>query len=333
MFDIAINSPSKSESDSPLKDQPNTGLGKFAVIVYWLFTFFILLYYVFLFTYWELVVKIFNLFENSTYILSIYYSKIVYLFYHPVFTDIAIVLAFVLGILYIVISIENYGHMIFSNERKDVNSQNGLIAIFILALFNSFFLLPYCWFLYSVMHRLPEALLIVILLIISSFFVFLFSDFVKMMQNYERLNNFCKEMKPNQIIWPLSRTDCLLILINSKSKYRDISVLLMIISVLLSYSWNLNLLTLGYVELILFFWMAIILMLNFPGGPIKGLVNIFLTNGETLSRVFIIEESEKGYIMALHEGMTQYNENIIKKVMTCSIVYIEPANVKNQSKL
>lgn len=120
-------------------------------------------------------------------------------------------------------------------------------------------------------------------------------------------------IKPNQIIWPLNRSNCLLILIKNKSKYRDISVLLMIISVLLVYSWNLNLLSLAYIELILFFWTAIILMLNFPGGPIKGPVNVILTNGHTLNRVFIIEESEKGYIMTLHEDMTQYNENVIKK--------------------
>jgi hypothetical protein len=334
MSDFTLNSSSKTESDSSQNDRPHTGLSILPVIVYWLFAGLILLYYIFLITFWDLIIKVFNLFQNSTEIVLIYYSKIVYLFFHPVFTDIAILVAFGLGILYIILSIENYGHMIFSHEGKDVHSQNGLIAIFILALFNGFFLVPYCWFLFSVAHRLPEALFVLVLAIISTLFVFLFSDFAKMMQNYEKLNEFCKEIKPNQlIIWPSSRTECLLVLIINKSKYRDVSVLLMIVSVFLAYRWNLNLLTLGYMELILFFCMCIILMLSFPLGPIKGPVNILLTNGEMLSTVFIIEESEKGYILVMHKDMTQYNENIIKKVMTSSIVYIEPFNKKIKNEI
>jgi hypothetical protein len=71
-------------------------------------------------------------------------------------------------------------------------------------------------------------------------------------------------------------------------------------------------------------------MLNFPGGPIKGPVNIILDNDEVLNRVFIIEESEN-YIMTLHNEMTIHNENVVKKIMTGSIVYIEPSNLKNNN--
>jgi hypothetical protein len=283
-----------------------------------------------LIAFWGSVVKIFSVFENSTSILLIYYSKIAYLFNHPVFTDIAIIFAFILGILYIIISIGKYGHMIFSKEHKDTNAQHGLIAILILAVFNGFLLLPYCLFLYPVMNRLDELGLVLFLYVVSHLFVFLYSDFVKLMQNYERLNEFCKEIKPRIVFLPSNRIDCLLVLISNKGKYRDIFVLLMIISVFLVYSRNFNLLTLAYMELILFFCMVVILMLDFPGGPIKGPVNIFLTNGQVLNRVFIIEESEKEYIMTLHKEMTQNNENVLKKVMTGSVAYIEPANKKSE---
>jgi len=116
-------------------------------------------------------------------------------------------------------------------------------------------------------------------------------------------------------------------LINGKTKFRDISIVLMVMSIFLGYTWNVNLLSLVYAELILFFWMSIILMLNFPGGPVKGPVNIVLDTEEVFNRVFIIEESEN-YIMTLHNEMTIHNENVVKKIMTSSIVYIEPSDLK-----
>ena len=297
------------------------------MLVNWLFAIFGLLYYYVLIKNWGLVIDIFKKFEDSTSIISNYYLAIANSFSHVILTDIAIVVAFILGIFYLIISIESNGHMIFSKERKDVNAQNATIAILFLAVFNAFFLIPFCWYLWFDVHRPFEAIIVGTLFVFSVVFVSLFSDFVKIMQNYSLLNEFCKKIVPNQILLPFNRLDSLLILINGKTKFRDISIVLMVMSIFLGYTWNVNLLSLVYAELILFFWMSIILMLNFPGGPVKGPVNIVLDTEEVFNRVFIIEESEN-YIMTLHNEMTIHNENVVKKIMTSSIVYIEPSDLK-----
>lgn len=310
--------------------KPNDGIGFSPLLVIWLFSILVLLYYYFLITNWSFIIRIFEKFEDSNTIISNFYSVVANSFSHVILTDIAIIMAFILGILYLIISIESSGHMIFSKERKDVNAQNATIAILIIAVFNAFFLLPFCWYLFFEVHHLGEGIIDVFLFILSLLFVSLFSGFVKIMQNYFLLNEFCKNIRPNRIILPFNRTDSLLILINNKTKFRDISIVLMIVAILLAYIWNVNLLSLGYTELILFFWMIIILMLNFPGGPIKGPVNIILENNTVLNRVFIIEESEN-YIMTLHKEMTIHNENVVKKIMTSSIVYIEPSDLKTDN--
>jgi hypothetical protein len=318
----------EKDSSSPPITNPEIGIGLSSAFVYWLFSFFVLLYYLFLILEWDLVVKIFKRFEDSTNIILNYYSVVNNSFSHAILSDIVIIFAFVFGILYLIISIQNYGHMTFAKERKDPNAQNAAIAIFILAVLNAFFLLPYCYYLIITAQRCWEATIIALLFILSIVFVTLFSDFVKMMQNYTYLDNFCKNLKCKQIVLPTNRTSCLLILIANKTKFRDISVVLMVVSIPLAYILNVNFLSLVYWELTLFFWMMIILMLNFTGGPVKGPVNIYLVNGQSFNRVFIIEESEKGYIMTLHNEITNYNEYVINKIMTSSISYIEASDKK-----
>lgn len=328
MADDNISIVTENDSSSPPITNPEIGIGLSSAFVYWLFSFFVLLYYLFLIMEWNIVVKIFKKFENSTNIISNYYLVINNSFSHAILSDIVIIFAIAFGILYLIISIENYGHMTFAKERKDPNAQNATIAIFILAVLNAFFLLPFCYYLITDAQRLWEAIIIVLLFLLSIVFVKLFSDFVKMMQNYTCLDNFCKTLKCKRVILPINRTDCLLILIANKSRFRDISVVLMAASIVLAYILNINFLSLVYWELILFFWMAIVLMLNFTGGPVKGPVNIHLVNGQSFNRVFIIEESEKGYIMTLHNEITNYNEYVINKIMTSSISYIESSDKK-----
>jgi hypothetical protein len=299
----------------------NRGSGdepKYSLLILGLFAVITALYYLFLIYYWRSITKIFTLFENSTYILTIYYTKIVNLFYNPNFTEIAVVIAFVFGILYIILTIEYRGHMIFSQDRKSIHEQTALASFFVLAMFNAFFLIPYCYFLWVEMNRPLEVFINLLMFVSSVIFGLFFIDFGNMMQDYKRLDNFCKGIRPHQLILPFNRRDGLIILIMNKQRGRNLIALLMIVSVIFTYFRNFNLLTLVYIELVLSFWMFTILMLTFPYGPVKGPVNIFLNSGQVFNRVFIIEESELGYILTLHEG------NTLKKVMTNSIDFIEP---------
>lgn len=267
----------------------------------------------------EILLNFFNTFENCSIILSIYYNKIIYLLYHPGFVELAVIFAFFLGIVYLLVSIENRGHMIMDSEDYTAHQlQSVLLA---LGVFNTVFLFIYVYYLYSQVQEPYEALIVFLFYIINFIFVILFSFFAQLMHNYSRLDEFCqtlKEMKKPPI--PLDGKSYLLFLILYKKHFRNILILIMILSLIISYILNYNLLTLIYVELLLLVWIFIILSLSFPRGPIKGPVNIYFNNGQTrFSSVFIIEESPKGYINTLH------SDNSIKTVMTSTIQYIEAA--------
>ncbi len=303
--------------DHPVRSSNEASISPSLVIL--IFAIFSFLYYVFLVHYWKSIENLFLIFGNSRIVLTIYYTKIIDLFfYHPVFTDIALVIAFVSAILYVILTLENRGHMVFSQDRKTIYEQNALAILFGLAIFNAFFLLPYCYFLWIDAGRPWEATINILMLGLCYVFLLLLSDLVKMMHNYEQLNEFCKEIWPKKILWPLSRRTNLAILINNKQQSRNIITLLILCSIFLAYFWNVNLLTLAYIVGVLFVWMIIIFTLTFSYGPAKGPVYIFLITGRVFNRVFIIEESTSGYILILEEG-----DNIIK-ILTNSIAVIEP---------
>ena len=114
-----------------LRDEP-----KYSILVILLLSILSFFYFIFLMLYWGTITKVFTLFENSNIILMNYYAKIANLFFvEPNFTEIAIVIAFILGIFYIILSLQFRGHMVFSQARKDVHEQNALISFFILTFF------------------------------------------------------------------------------------------------------------------------------------------------------------------------------------------------------
>ena len=284
-----------------------------------LYLIFVILYYSFIFIVRDPVINFFNLFENSTYILSIYYVKIIYLIYNPDFTQIGILLAFLLGILYLIVSIENQGHMIFIG--KDRSAQQTQANFFILTIFNFALLVPFVLYLVFVKNQIFDIIVIFFVYVISTILALVFSQFANIMQNYERLDRFCQNFQMNNLDSSTRESITLFFFINEKQKYRNFVVIFMGLSFIFAYILSLNLITLIYMELNSVLWLFVILSLSFPGGPIKGPVNIFFKDGKIFNRVFIIEESSSGYINTLHKG------NILKKVMTDSISFIEPSDI------
>jgi hypothetical protein len=308
---------------SDLSVQSLNDAPKYPSLILVLFAALSFLYYVFLVRYWKSIENFLLVFENSRSVLMTYYAKIIDLFfYHPVFTDIALVIAFVSAIVYVILTLENRGHMVFSQDRKTIYEQNALAILFGLALFNAFLLLPYCYFLWVDVHRPWEAGLNILMLALCYVFLLLLSEFVKMMHNYKQLDEFCGEIWPKKFLWPISGRTNLAILINNKQQSRNLITLLIIVSIFSSYFLNLNLLTLAYIVGVLFIWMVIIFALTFPYGPVKGPVNIFLNTGCIFKRVFIIEESTSGYILILEKEGDK-----IVKIMTNAIAVIEPYSI------
>ncbi len=157
-------------------------IGWSPIVVAYFFILTNLFYLIFLITNWDIITKFFSFFENSNVILTFYITEIIIIFQKAEFTEIVILFAFVLGLLYLITSIENHGHMIFSKENKDINAQNVLIAILIPTLFNAFFIFPYSVYLIS-QNKIPETFLNLAMFIIYVIFVLFFLDFARMMHS------------------------------------------------------------------------------------------------------------------------------------------------------
>jgi len=289
-------------------------------------------------SYKQPVIDFFNFFENSSHIISIYYFKIVHLFYHPNFTEIAVLFGFVFVILYYAVSIEKYGTVIIEND--DIGSKYVQTVFFIVTFFNFMLILPYGFYLIFVVHQLNDVILISIMYVISLIIYLIFNGYVHLVHNYELLDRFYKrynqrakiQQKQNSklvqirekanIQKSLNVEDNLMDFINLKPFFKIVIFFSMILVIFVSYWQNFNFLTLAYAESIFLFWLFMILAMNYlkgPISPIKGLVNVYLKSGHIFNRVFIIEES-KNYITTLHEG------NIIKKVMIDSIDFTEASD-------
>ena len=143
-------------------------------------------------SYKQPVIDFFNFFENSSYIISIYYFKVGHLFYHPNFTEIAVLFGFVFVILYYAVSIEKHGTVIIENENDDLSSKYVQTVFFIVTFFNFILILPYSFYLIFVVHQYIEIILISILYIISLIIYLIFNGYVQLMHNYELLDRFYK---------------------------------------------------------------------------------------------------------------------------------------------
>ncbi|WP_292370815.1 hypothetical protein [Methanoregula sp. UBA64] len=350
-----------------------------SVVIVGFIIYFISLYVLFFFTESkQVLIDLFNIFENSSHLLCIYYFKIIYLLYHPNFTEIAVFFGFVLAFCFLISSMEKQGHMVF--ESEDISGKYVQLVLFIVMVFNFVLILPYLFYLIIIVHRPVEAALILILYGMSLLFVQIFSKYTKLMHNYNLLDEFCMEFlnkaasvqnvqnqnrnlmqirknvfqqiqnlkstqpprellenaheifgemknsieiekKSNVISSSNARKDVLITFIWLKPFLKTVIFISMFLIIYVSYWLNFNLLSLVYIESIFITWMFIVLSIEFPKGPVKGPNNIFLKSGYIFNRVFIIEESQKGHIMTLHKG------NIVRKIMTDSISYIEPSDV------
>ena len=321
----------------------------------------IVLYFLFFCTsYKQPIIDFFNLFENSSHILSIYYFKIVHLFYHPNFTEIAILLGFIFAILYYAVSIEKHGTVIIEND--DFSSKYVQTIFFIVTFFNFILILPYGFYLVFIAHQYNDVILIVALYVVSLLIYLIFRGYVQLMHKYDLLDRFyirynqraklsqkqmgiklqteenitrltnvsnsekfriLKEVtEKNNIFKTFSVEDNLIDFMNLKPFFKMIIYLSMILILFVSYWQNFNFLTLLYAESIFSFWLFMILAMNFLKGPISPIKGLVNVHLKS-GHVFnrvFIIEESNNYITTLHEG------DIIKKVMVDSIDFTEASD-------
>ena len=272
----------------------------------------------------DLVKIFFNFFELTPCLKAFFELKLQTLISHATLTDIAIVFAFIVGIFYFLWAIDNQGFQVF--EGYDIYGKHFQTALYILAILNAFFLIPFILFLIlvgnSIFDRWIECGLVIGLYLISVGLAKLFSTFGNLLKDYNNLILFSQSLRepfdPFNIFTD-SKT-CLKFFIMARSFFSKWIVLFMFLGIFFVTALNFNLFTLFYLELILLFWYFIICSVTkIPGGT----ANVFLNNGEIFNRVFITEEGRSGYIITLHEG------NLQKKTMKSSIKYIEPSDPPN----
>ena len=322
------NSDNPSESQRKKFTELNSVFGYLLILTIGIFLVLIILVYQFLNDYLNYAIAFFTYFEKAPQIIQFFNNLI----NTPSWQSLTAVMVILVSYIYLLNSIQKKGVMINDINEKETKTFNSIISVF--GLFNFAILIPLILYLIFVNNQYFEAFVIIALYMVSKLvFLPLFGNCVKIVNNYSLLTSLepssIKNRYDNLKKFDVSDffnsdkrekfLDCLRDVViwywfGNNSYFLKCLIVFAPLALFFSLIWNYNLLSILYVQMILIFWFFIISSISLLP---KGTVNIRFLNGTAIKNVFIVEDSEKGYLLVLN------SKNEYKKLMKSSIKLLE----------
>jgi len=261
-----------------------------------------ILFLIYVLNQWPIVQSFFMYFEAHSALSTILENSIISVLTNPNIQNISIVIAIGIAFFYLAQKIKEEGHIFFENEGIEGKYFKSLFII----LGNiSLILFPFLAFLFFC-QRFQEIVFVVVVIIFNfALSLKLLNDWGKITKNYENLANL--KSSGNIVI-----------------QFRDniANAMIFLIIVCFFYCFFLlqfNLISIIFIELSIFIGYFIFCCVTYN---IEGPVNIFLVGSLTIfSDAYVFEDSfHKGHIFIILKN------NIQKKIMKSSILYMEPSD-------
>ncbi|MCM1565783.1 MAG: hypothetical protein NC238_07495 [Dehalobacter sp.] len=257
-------------------------------------------------------IAFFNYFESSKQFLSPLVSQI------PTFIGLPVFLAYIIGFFTFFNFIRRKGVMIYDVEGNvETKYIDSLISFF--GFFNYLILIPLVIYLLVIKQQLFESIVLVGLLLLTELvFIPLFLKSAKLLQDYEALS-ICNPYYTNEDIKAglfhnevYSLRGAFGHTVSKKDDFLKAMMSLTLLIPLLGIGLNFNALSVVYIGLTFIVWYFIVSAVSLL--PFKKM-NLYLSDGQILKSVYIIEDSQKGHLMILtpeNELMPIMKDSIIK---------------------